>query len=196
VPTTTALVILLLAIFDGSTLRRPNGHPQHAIAQLRDPVADRSASRVADEPDPTVCRLHIKDPYVRDAARRMVEQAAEQLSFPRCEQVLSEFADERGQPLVVKLAELGVTSGQYLRLVIFEDGTDRARCRQSGILAFTTRGGRVIYLCGRDFVRAAQREPQDVRAVIIHEMLHSLGLGENPPSSQAITERVIDRCRP
>ena len=32
------------------------------------------------------------------------------------------------------------------------------------------------------------------RAVIIHEALHSLGLGENPPSSQAITARVLNRC--
>jgi hypothetical protein len=31
-------------------------------------------------------------------------------------------------------------------------------------------------------------------AVIIHEMLHTLGLGENPPSSTEITFRVLNRC--
>jgi hypothetical protein len=34
----------------------------------------------------------------------------------------------------------------------------------------------------------------EMRAVIIHEMLHSLGLGENPPSSKEITLRVMQRC--
>jgi hypothetical protein len=29
---------------------------------------------------------------------------------------------------------------------------------------------------------------------VIHEVLHSLGLGENPPSSDHITERVRARC--
>jgi hypothetical protein len=27
-------------------------------------------------------------------------------------------------------------------------------------------------------------------------MLHTLGLGENPPSSNEITRRVLARCRP
>jgi hypothetical protein len=31
-------------------------------------------------------------------------------------------------------------------------------------------------------------------AYVIHEMLHSLGLGENPPSSLAITAKVMSRC--
>jgi hypothetical protein len=30
--------------------------------------------------------------------------------------------------------------------------------------------------------------------IVIHEFLHTLGLGENPPTSQAITQRVAIRC--
>jgi hypothetical protein len=30
--------------------------------------------------------------------------------------------------------------------------------------------------------------------MVIHEMLHSLGLGENPPSSREITKQVTARC--
>jgi hypothetical protein len=30
--------------------------------------------------------------------------------------------------------------------------------------------------------------------MIIHEELHSLGLGENPPDSKEITQQVIARC--
>jgi len=33
-----------------------------------------------------------------------------------------------------------------------------------------------------------------VQATIIHEMLHSLGLGENPPAPRYITDRVKQRC--
>ena len=31
--------------------------------------------------------------------------------------------------------------------------------------------------------------------LIIHEQLHALGLGENPPTSTYITTRVYHRCR-
>ena len=31
-------------------------------------------------------------------------------------------------------------------------------------------------------------------AILIHEALHSLGLGEDPPSSDYITERIRARC--
>ena len=34
-----------------------------------------------------------------------------------------------------------------------------------------------------------------VEAMVIHEMLHTLGLGENPPSTFEITARVRGRCR-
>jgi len=44
-------------------------------------------------------------------------------------------------------------------------------------------------------VEAARRDPILADAALIHESLHSLGLGENPPSSLEITSRVISRCR-
>jgi hypothetical protein len=30
--------------------------------------------------------------------------------------------------------------------------------------------------------------------LLIHELLHAIGLGENPPASEAITARVVARC--
>jgi hypothetical protein len=30
---------------------------------------------------------------------------------------------------------------------------------------------------------------------VVHELLHSLGLGENPPTSREITAQVLKRCR-
>ena len=43
-------------------------------------------------------------------------------------------------------------------------------------------------------ITVAEPKPFYAEAVIIHETLHSLGLGENPPSSQAITHRVLQQC--
>ena len=39
-----------------------------------------------------------------------------------------------------------------------------------------------------------QRDPIRKSAVVLHETLHTLGLGENPPSSAVITQRVIWSC--
>ena len=190
---TTALIVLL-SMFDSGFLSGGNTRPHHGTAQSQELPPDKLAPTMSRDRPSHTWRLYVEDPYVRDAARRMLEEAAQWLSFAQCQQLLLDFADEGGQPLRNKLAKLGVTPGDYLRLIIFEDGTNRSRCRQSGILAFTTPGSRVIYLCGQDFVRATRRAPNETVAVVIHEMLHSLGLGENPPSSRDITRRVRQRC--
>lgn len=188
----TAL-ILLLSIVPGGFAHDARADSHGPAGPGQPPRHETSAATNRDDPS-SAWRLHIADPYVRDAARRSLEGAAHWVSFLECQQLLVHFVDEGGRPLHRKLGGLGVTAAEYLRLIVFEDGTNRGRCRQRGILAFTTPGSRVIYLCGRDFMRAAQRTPEDVRAVIIHEMLHSLGLGEDPPSSREITSQVRQRC--
>jgi len=40
------------------------------------------------------------------------------------------------------------------------------------------------------------KNPSLTEAFLIHEELHSLGLGENPPSPKAITGRVLAKCLP
>jgi len=37
-------------------------------------------------------------------------------------------------------------------------------------------------------------DPGFATNVVIHEMLHALGLGENPPTSEEITRQVVKRC--
>jgi hypothetical protein len=138
--------------------------------------------------------VHILDAYTRDAARRALQGASRWLARPQCQSLFSEFKDERQLPLTEKLRELQTDPGRYLRLVLFLDGAQSPTCRRHGILALTTRGSRVIYLCGRDFERAWRRDPREVQATVIHEVLHSLGLGENPPSPRHITHRVQQLC--
>jgi TolB-like protein/DNA-binding winged helix-turn-helix (wHTH) protein/Tfp pilus assembly protein PilF len=71
------------------------------------------------------------------------------------------------------------------------DGSARESCTAGLTYAFTTPGSRVIFVCGPQFMRAF---PTLAEEVVIHEVLHSLGLGENPPSSREITAQVRERC--
>jgi hypothetical protein len=49
-------------------------------------------------------------------------------------------------------------------------------------------------VCGRVFREAASRQESRAEIAVIHEALHTLGLGENPPDSLEITRRVAERC--
>jgi hypothetical protein len=139
-------------------------------------------------------RVYIHDAFTGDAARGALRAASKRLAKPVCQSVLSEFRDERGLPLTEKLRELGASPQGYLHLVVFLDGGATPQCAKPGVLAFTSRNSRVVYLCGRDFERAARRDPRETQITIIHELLHTLGLGENPPSPRDISFRVLQRC--
>ena len=49
-------------------------------------------------------------------------------------------------------------------------------------------------VCGARFVETQFSDPGFAAALVIHEELHVLGLGENPPSAREITARVVARC--
>ena len=138
--------------------------------------------------------IHVEDAYTRDAATSALKGASRWLARPKCQTLFLEFKDERNLPLTAKLRELDTDPEGYLRMVLFLDGAQSATCRRHGVLAFTAQGSRVVYLCGRDFERAWRRDVAEVQATVIHELLHSLGLGENPPSPRAITHRIQQLC--
>jgi hypothetical protein len=138
--------------------------------------------------------IHVEDVYTRHAATRALEGASRWLALPKCQTLFLEFKDERNLPLTAKLRELDTDPEGYLRMVLFLDGAQSATCRRHGVLAFTAQSSRVVYLCGRDFERAWRRDVAEVQAAVIHELLHSLGLGENPPSPRAITHRIQQLC--
>jgi hypothetical protein len=134
-------------------------------------------------------------PAERMAVAQAIAGAARKLADERCEGLLDEFADASGRPLRAALQEQGLSAGEYLGRVLFYDAPPAA-CEGTETLAGTHLvGGRVIRVCGRRFARAVSESFSHAEAVIIHEMLHSLGLGENPPTSDYITSRVKDRCR-
>jgi hypothetical protein len=122
------------------------------------------------------------------------EGAARRLAQPECAGIFGDFANTAGQSLQEKLDAYGMTGPEYLSLIYFADGVDGGRCGDEMVLATATPGSRLVSVCHR-FVRAYREDPTWAEIVVIHEALHTLGLGENPPSSAEISTRVAARCR-
>jgi hypothetical protein len=132
--------------------------------------------------------------WLEEPVRRAVQGAARRLAEPSCEAVLGDFRDASGHALRERLAATGLDAPSYARVVLFHDGRNEAPCRRPRVHAFTAPGSRLVWVCP-SLGRLAAAEPGRAEAIVIHEMLHSLGLGENPPSSEDITAAVERRCR-
>jgi hypothetical protein len=139
-------------------------------------------------------RLRIPDPVGRQVARKALDLAWQRLAETDCADVLSAFPDRAGRPLGERLRALAVDLPTYLTIVVFIDGSRETPC-VTGVFAFTAPGSRVVRLCVEEIKRTWQQDPEHTLASFIHEMLHTLGLGENPPSSAEITRRVLAGCR-
>jgi len=123
--------------------------------------------------------------------------AYRRLGSSECRKIFSDFTDMSGLDLQDKLEATGETAQDYLGRLSYTNGTGRPLCKRGDIVAFTTVGGRIVYVCPRFrelFLTMRPREREDLEIDVIHEVLHTLGLGENPPSSQDITKRVLGRC--
>ena len=167
-------------------------------AALKGPRADRPGGRAPDHPSAVRPRawtgLHLADPVARLAAGKALAEAWERLAEPDCSTVLDGFTDRSGRPLEQRLRELSMDLQTYLTMIIFIDGSREDMC-VTGVLASTVPGSRVVRLCLDELKRSWQQDPDHAVASFIHEMLHTLGLGENPPSSSEITRRVLAVCR-
>src|SRR5262245_26351858 len=138
--------------------------------------------------------LGFDDMNTRFAVLRAVEGATRRLARPGCQEVFSDFADEKGQALSTKLTALGTSPAEALDLLRFVDNRRAPQCGGGARLAFTQTGSRLIHICGREFTDWSIKNPALTEIIVIHESLHAVGLGENPPTSEAITERVAMRC--
>ncbi len=139
-------------------------------------------------------RTTLKGERVTRAFNRAAAGALRRLERPKCQRLFSEFRDASGRVLQEELDALGQTPATFMGLILFVEGDGERPCADRNVLAMTQPGGRAIWICGVEFARTNQRDPGLTEAVLIHEELHALGLGENPPSSTSITERVRARC--
>lgn len=122
--------------------------------------------------------------------RRAVQGAHERLARPECQKLFTDYSDQAGRPLQERLDTLALGGQQFLTYVGFYEGYGQLRCGQSRVLAFTHPGSLVVRVCPQ----VAQQDREYVELIVIHEMLHALGLGENPPTSYEITAQVRRRC--
>jgi hypothetical protein len=140
------------------------------------------------EPDPSV--IFVTGPAALDISSAL-RGALRKLENPACQQILDDFTDREGRPLRESLQ--GATPAEYLARLAIRDGEipkGSHRCASPGASAFTA-GGAAVFVCGSNF----RSQPRGLREnAFIHEMLHTLGLRENPPSSAEITRRVGERC--
>jgi hypothetical protein len=137
--------------------------------------------------------LAIKDGELAAAVYRAVRGAARRLEEPSCAAVLGRFTDRSGQSLSDVLEALGLIPPDALSRIIFRDGRDAATCRGTAVTAFTGPGSRVVFVCGSRFTSTDRGRAEEV---VIHEMLHTLGLGERPPTSRQIDGVVASHCPP
>jgi hypothetical protein len=151
----------------------------------------------AGDETPEAAPFRVRVPYndVAQAVKRALAGADRLLADPACQEVLTDFRDASGRMLKDVLDGNGVSARGYLRRIVFADGRGLRVCSGQATLAVTEPGSMVVFICPVAFVEAVSGKPEDAEAALIHEMLHSLGLGENPPRSREITERVRVRCR-
>lgn len=141
------------------------------------------------------------NPFDRQVVERLRARAAARLEEPECRKLLTDFRDGSGRTLEENLVPLGVTASEYLRGIAFVDGTPVRHCRDALVVMTTQPGVPRVFVCPAEgqlnsrLSRMEFRNGSVAEAMVIHEMLHTLGLGENPPSTFEITARVRDRCR-
>jgi hypothetical protein len=148
------------------------------------------ASSGGQEVVPDRPTIFVRGPAALDVSRAAGD-AMRRLREPGCQRLFEEFADAEGRPLRERLG--GSTPDAYLARLVLREGeipVGSGRCASAGAAAFTA-GGAAVFICGRSFRKLS---PGARANALIHEMLHTLGVRENPPSSAEITRRVTERC--
>jgi len=120
--------------------------------------------------------------------------ALKRLESDECRKVFTDFRDAQGRTLQQNLEEWGAAPAEYIGLIPFVDGSSQALCRKTKTALVASPGVRRVYVC-KTFAEVQLRQPGVAESMVIHEVLHTLGLGENPPTSIEITQRVEARCR-
>ena len=124
--------------------------------------------------------------------------ALKRLESDECRKVFTDFTDAQGRTLQQNLEEWSASPAEYIGLIPFVDGSSQALCRKTKTALVASPGVRRVFVC-RAFADVQLRQPGVAESMVIHEILHTLGLGEDPqpgaPTSIEITQRVEARCR-
>jgi hypothetical protein len=149
-------------------------------------AADARARAAAIRP------LEAGDLKIVEAAR---QGAQARLRAPECRKLLADFSDAEGRPLEQRLAAFAVAPEEFLATLPLLDGSSRPLCQANRSHLLTTAGVPRVFVC-KSFLKAVYQDRVMAEVYLIHELLHTLGLGENPPTSHDITRQVVRRCAP
>jgi hypothetical protein len=138
--------------------------------------------------------LRVSGPALKNMVSRAAEIALRKLERRECLAVLAEFRDGDGRTLQKGLEARGASASGFFVQLTFIDGSAWSRCVDGSAAAGANPGGTIVAVCPRAFGRVLAKSPGLAADLLIHEMLHGLGLGENPPTSEEITSQVVERC--
>jgi len=133
----------------------------------------------------------IRDGELAAAIDRAVRGARRRLQRAECARVFDDFSDGDGRSLSGVLAAMAGPRADPASRAIFRDGREHVTCRTSPVAAFTGPGSRVVFVCGNRFGRIGRERAE---LIIVHELLHTLGLTEQPPTPGEIDRVVARRC--
>jgi hypothetical protein len=162
-----------------------------AILLWHAPLLSRAPTRSGDS---ARYRLLLNlTPFNQGIVRSAIDLALARLARPGCPLVYQDFELPNGGTPQTELDRLGIRPEDLLENLLFADGSRLPTCEIGRAALTTTAGSRVIHICP-NFAQLHVRDPRRSASLVIHESLHALGLGENPPSSNEITNRVERRC--
>ena len=121
-----------------------------------------------------------------------LDGAARRLSRAECRRVFDDFVDADGRSLEKVVDATAKRPEDLLATLYFVDAEGTPQCRIEHMELFTAPGSHVVHVCPR--FAEIPRHSDLGEMLIIHELLHMLGLGENPPASGDITRAVHRRC--
>ena len=131
--------------------------------------------------------------FTEGTVRRAIDPARRRLARPECRLVYDDFELPDGRTPRAELDRQGISPEEWLERLTFTDGSDDAVCRGGYAALTTTPRSRLIRVCP-SFAQLNLQDSGRSAVLVIHESLHALGLGENPPTSNQITQRVDRRC--
>ena len=141
----------------------------------------------------THCQL--TDNEARFYVQHAIDGAMRRLEDAECQRVFTDFADRTGRSLRATLDGSGIDGASFLADLRFVEGGATDQClKREDLVAYTSPGFRVVFVCGQHFKGRFRNEAKAGEMIIIHETLHAIGLGENPPASADITAQVTRRC--
>jgi hypothetical protein len=171
----------------------PANIPSSVAPQFRDGKESSGTITGASRTPVPKWRVLLTNPQAAHETRRALDRARVLLEKPTCAGVLTDFKDGEDRALTERLSAFQVDAQAYLGWILFIDGSREELCSK-GAIAFTAPGIRVVRLCATEVIRTSQSHRDYIAVALLHEMLHTLGLGENPPASHEITRRVRERC--